>query len=228
MSRVRVAGVRTAWTTVEDGEFFCPACGGDRNYELRTGRRRLTVLRVPLLPRGTTGPTVVCSSCEGHFEPSALQQPTTTQLGSLLRDAVHAVALSVLGAGGAGSRTARDAAVGWLRNSGFASCDEEQLLTLLAALDADRAEPEHITERRAAPYATGLTSERELRAVLAPLAPHLESGGREGLLLEGACIALADGPYEDAELAVLAVVGDALRIPAEDVDRLLAAAPERS
>lgn len=227
MSKGRVAGVRTVWTAVEDGEFFCPGCGGDRNYELRTGRRRLTFLRVPLLPRGTTGPVVACSSCQDHFDPAALQQPTTTELGSLLRDAVHAVALGVLGAGGAGSRTARTTAVGWLRGAGFASCDEEQLLTLVAALTADRALSEPLGEP-STPHPTGLTSERELRAALAPLAPHLAPSGREGLLLEGACVALADGPYEPAELAVLDVVGDALRIPTEEVERLLAAAPERS
>lgn len=51
--RLRVCGVTTAWNTIGDGEFFCPDCGGDRNYRRRTGRRRFAVLGVPLVPRGS-------------------------------------------------------------------------------------------------------------------------------------------------------------------------------
>src|SRR5687768_4098352 len=50
----RVMGTRTAWTGVGDGEFFCPGCGGDRNYQRLTGRRRFTLLGVPVLSRGET------------------------------------------------------------------------------------------------------------------------------------------------------------------------------
>ncbi|WP_323368982.1 TerB family tellurite resistance protein [Streptomyces alkaliterrae] len=217
MGWVRLAGVRTAWTTVEDGDFFCPGCGGDRNYERRVGRRRLTVLGLPVATRGEVEAVVVCSSCDRHHGPEVLDQPTTTRLASMLRDAVHTVALAVLAAGGARSRTARLAAVGSMRAAGFTACDEEQLLTLLVALSADQA-------------TTGadLTDEPELRQALEPLSAHLAPAGREALLLQGARIALADGPYEEEELAALSTLGRALRIPVADVDQLLAAAPERS
>ncbi|MBB1245470.1 TerB family tellurite resistance protein [Streptomyces durbertensis] len=215
-----MAGVRTAWTTIEDGDFFCPGCGGDRNYERRVGHRRLTVLGLPLLTRGEVAPVVVCSSCDRHHGPEALDQPTTTRLASMLRDAVHTVALAVLSAGGARSRTARLAAVGSMRAAGFTACDEEQLLTLLVALSADRA--------ASGADLADLADEPELRRVLEPLSVHLAPAGREALLLQGARIALADGPYEAEELAALSALGRALRIPVADVDRLLAAAPERS
>lgn len=215
------------WKTVEDGDFFCPGCGGDRNYELRVGRRRLAVLRMPVLPRGKSGPVVACSSCLSHFAPEVLQQPTTTRLGSMLRTAVHAVALTVLTAGGAESPTVRTTAVGWLRTAGFASCDEERLLTLLAAFQAECASS-ILDPAKTEPPASEIVGEAELRAALTPLTPHLSLSGREGLLLEGARVALADGPYESAELAVLDVVGEALLLSAVDVERLLAAAPELS
>lgn len=48
--------------------------------------------------------------------------------------------------------------------------------------------------------------------------------GRESILLQGARIALADGPYTPAERDVLATVGAALTICADDVTRLLVAA----
>ncbi|WP_199781666.1 TerB family tellurite resistance protein, partial [Streptomyces sp. HCCB10043] len=52
----------------------------------------------------------------------------------------------------------------------------------------------------------------------------LAGAGRESVLLQGARIALADGPYCAAERQVLTTVGSALGIPAEETARLLAEA----
>ncbi|MEV4433297.1 TerB family tellurite resistance protein [Streptomyces sp. NPDC049555] len=217
-----VVGVRTVWRTVGDGEFFCPGCGGDRNYHRRTGRRRLVVLGVPLLPRGQAGPIVECTACRGRYAMDALDHPTTTRFSAMLRDAVHTVALAVLAAGGTQAHTVRRAAVGAVRAAGFADCSEEQLVTLIEALAAD-------TGRYAAPPTGGFDSRGtalviELHEALEPLAPHLAPAGREAILLQGARIALADGPYRPAEREVLATVGRALMLGPEATDRLLAAA----
>ncbi|WP_037629471.1 hypothetical protein, partial [Streptomyces albidoflavus] len=135
--RPRVCGVRTHWTTVADGEFHCPDCGGDRNYQRRTGRRRLTLLGLPVLPRGEAGPVVECASCAGHFPTEVLTRPTTTRFSALLRDAVHTVALAVLAAGGTGSRTALAAAVEAVRDAGDEECTAERLTAVADALAAD-------------------------------------------------------------------------------------------
>ncbi|MCT2590360.1 TerB family tellurite resistance protein [Streptomyces sp. N2-109] len=208
----RVAGIRTRWRTVDDGEFFCPGCGGDRNYRRRTGRRRFVLLGVPLLPRGTAGPVAECASCRAHFGIECLDGPTTQRLSTMLRDAVHSVALSVLAAGGTEASASRGAAVEMVRAAGFPDCTEEQLLTLLAALHADQG------------TAGDDAAQAELRGALHPLAPHLAAAGREALLLQGASVALADGPYQPAEREVLETVGQALTIRPEDTERLLAAA----
>lgn len=206
-SRAWMACVRTAWRAIDDGEFFCAACGGDRSYLLLAGRRRLTVLGVPVLPRGPAGPVVACASCHGHFPVTDRERPTTTRLTALLRDAVHAVALALLTAGG-GQRAARQAAVESVRAAGFPECSEERLLTLQAALFA---------QGRSAP-------DREVREALAALTPHLAPQGRASLLLLGARVALADGPYQDGERAMLRVVGEALALPPAETERLLTAA----
>ncbi|MDB1088233.1 TerB family tellurite resistance protein [Streptomyces sp. ACA25] len=203
-----MAGIRTTWRVTDDGEFFCPACGGDRCYQQLTGRRRLAVLGIPLLARGPAGPLAACVSCNSRFTADVLDTPTTTRLGSLLRDAVHTVALALLMAGGTESRAAREAAVQSVRSAGFADCTEERLLTLLAALSAE-----------------GLPAvELELREDLAAVSPHLAPPGRESLLLHGARIALADGPYGAEEIAVLSLIGGTLRLSPADTDLLLAAA----
>ncbi|KUL36493.1 hypothetical protein ADL22_24275 [Streptomyces sp. NRRL F-4489] len=231
MRNVRVVGVRTSWRTVADGEFFCPDCGGDRNYLRRAGRRRLHVLGVPLLARGDARPVLECSACHGRFGLDALDHPTTVRLSAMLRDAVHTLTLALLAAGGTASRTVRETAVAAVRAAGSADCTEDELLTLLAALAADTgpmtgtyeaATGGHCGHQGLDPCGTALAI--ELHEALEPLAPHLAPAGRESLLLRAARIALADGPCTPAEREVLATAGAALTLDPDDVERVVAAA----
>ncbi|MGV9840836.1 TerB family tellurite resistance protein [Streptomyces fungicidicus] len=212
----RLLGIRTAWTTVGDGEFFCPGCGGDRNYQRLTGHRRFALLGVPVLPRGETGPVVECAACRHHFGTDVLDHPTTTRFSAMLRDAVHTVALAVLAAGGTCARASLETATVGVRAAGIDDCTEEQLAALVEALEADTG------RFTGEPCTAGLAI--ELHEALDPLAPHLAAPGREAILLQGARIALADGPYTPAERDALATVGAALTICSDDVTRLLAAA----
>ncbi|MFE0511921.1 TerB family tellurite resistance protein [Streptomyces sp. NPDC058964] len=213
---VRILGTRTAWTPVGDGEFFCPGCGGDRNYQRLTGRRRFTLLGVPVLPRGATGPVVECAACRRHFGTDVLDHPTTSRFSAMLRDAVHTVALAVLAAGGTCARTSLEAAASQVRAAGFQDCTEDQLCALVEALAADTG--------RLFEQPGGASLAIELHESLDPLAPHLAPVGREAILLQGARVALADGPYTPAERDVLTTIGAALTIRADEVTRLLAAA----
>ncbi|MGV9311416.1 TerB family tellurite resistance protein [Streptomyces sp. NPDC003691] len=216
--RLLVCGVSTAWNTIGDGEFFCAACGGDRNYRRRTGRRRFTLLGIPLLPRGSAGPVVECASCHGHFGMDVLDHPTTARFSAMLRDAVHTVALAVLASGGTDSRPVRETAVATVRAAGLHDCTEEQLTGLIEALAADTGRFVGSTGPCGAALAI------ELHEALEPLSPHLAPAGRESILLQGARIALADGPYTPAEREVLTTVGAALQLRPADTVRLLSTA----
>ncbi|HEY5834554.1 TerB family tellurite resistance protein [Streptomyces sp.] len=228
-------GVRTAWHTEGDGEFFCPECGGDRAYHRRTGTRRLTLLGMPLLNRGSAGTVIECTACHRQYGPEALLRPTTTRFSAMLRDAVHTIALAVLTAGGASGRPAREAAVGAVRSAGFTDCTEDQLLGLLAAIVADEGRYRAASTELGPDSFAGDAVEGcggwlsiELHEALEPLTDHLLPQGRERVLLQGAHIALADGPYLPAEREVLESVGRCLSIPLPDIDRLLAAAATTS
>lgn len=215
-------GVRTTWRTVGDGTFFCPDCGGDRNYLRRTGRHRLAFLGVPLLARRTAESVVECAACWHCFGADVLDRPTTTRLAAMLRDAVYTVALAVLTAGGFEDGAVREAAVGAVRGAGFVDCTEERLVVLLRARAA-------VTGRlaggcRSDSEGGGSALTVELHEALGPLAPFLAPAGSEAVLLRGARIALADGPYTPGEGQVLAAVGGALLLCREDTERLLAAA----
>ncbi|MEV6420534.1 TerB family tellurite resistance protein [Streptomyces sp. NPDC051662] len=216
--KVRFCGIRTSWNTIGDGEFFCPDCGGDRNYRRRTGRRRFTVLGVPLLPRGCAGPVVECAACHAHFGMDVLDHPTTVRFSAMLRDAVHTVALAVLAAGGTSSRTVRETAVLIVRAAGFEDCTEDRLTDLVDALAADTGR--FLME----PGPCGAALAIELHEALEPLAPHLAPAGRESIVLQGARIAVADGQYSLPEREVLSIVGGALLLCSDDTERLLLAA----
>ncbi|MGQ4514171.1 TerB family tellurite resistance protein [Streptomyces sp. DW26H14] len=216
--KLRICGTHTSWSTVGDGEFFCSDCGGDRNYRRRTGRRRFTVLGIPLMARGSAGPVVECGACRTHFGLDALDHPTTARFSAMLRDAVHTVTLAVLTAGGTGSRTVRETAVGVVRAAGFDDCTEDQLTELVEALAAD-------TGRFVAdPGPCGAALAIELHEALEPLAPHLAATGRESIVLGAARVALADGAYSPAEREVLTTVGGALQLAPDVTAGLLAAA----
>ncbi|WP_437110456.1 TerB family tellurite resistance protein [Streptomyces sp. enrichment culture] len=217
--KLRMCTVHTSWHTIGDGEFFCPGCGGDRNYRRRTGRRRLTVLGVPVLPRGVTGPVVECAACHDRFGTEVLDHPTTARFSAMLRDAVHTVALAVLAAGGTSSPTAVRTAVHAVRTAGYEDCTDDSLTGLVDALAAD-------TGRYLADVdgPCGAALAIELHEALEPLAPHLAPAGRESILLQGARIALADGAYIQAERDVLTTVGTALLLQPDDTARLMEAA----
>ena len=86
-------------------------------------------------------------------------------------------------------------------------CTEDQLL------DAPRRVGRR-SGRSPSPPEADVPAAIELHEALEPLAPHLAPAGREAILLQGARIALADGPYQPAEREVLAAVGAALQIDA--------------
>ncbi|MDI5961446.1 TerB family tellurite resistance protein [Streptomyces sp. SL13] len=228
-----IMGVRTTWHTESDGEFYCAACGGDRNYLRRSGVRRLTVLNVPLLHRGTVAAVAECGTCHERYDLDALELPTSGRFSAMLREAAHAVALAVLSAGGAAARPVREAALETVREAGGADCADDRLAGLLAALDADGDRPPDAgpgggEDGPAGPDDLDAVCEArlaiELHEALEPLTCHLAPQGREHILLQGARIALADGPYLPAEREVLAAVGHCLGLPREDTARLLEAA----
>ncbi|TWE17218.1 hypothetical protein FB465_2226 [Kitasatospora atroaurantiaca] len=211
-------GVRPRWRTDVLGDFFCPGCGGDRNYRRQHGRRWLRLLGTPLLPLGPVIGSVQCTTCHGRYGVETLDQLTSVRLAAMLRDAQYTVALAVLAAGGTGGRAARDAACTVIREAGFEDCGEAQVLAALAALSGvGDGGPMDVDG-----LGSGLTI--ELHAALEPLSPHLAQQGRERLVLQGAWVALADGRYLPQERAALAAVGRCLKLAEGRVDELLEAA----
>ena len=159
---------------IDTGQFYCPHCGGDREYEHRAGRRFFTLFFLPVIPLDKVGEVVRCRTCRTRFDPVVLRHPTTAQLASALPAAMRAAAAVMLRAGGA-SEPAVHAALEAVGRAGATGVD-------VARLQADTAQP---TERAA----------EALRA----LAANVTQEAREGQLADAVRIALADGPLTPAE-----------------------------
>jgi hypothetical protein len=213
----QLMGVSARWRTDVLGEFFCPGCGGDRNYRRQHGRRWLRLLALPVLPLGGAGVTLQCTACSARYGLDALERPTSGSLLAMLRTAQYTIALAVLAAGGTGVRAAREAAVGVIHRAGYADLDEPQVLAALAALREGDEELSGL-------YGCGSGLAVELHTALEPLVPHLAGPGLEHLLLQGAMIALADGPYRPTERETLRAAGTCLGMTPERIDATLAAA----
>lgn len=108
------------------GQFHCPNCGGDREYEHRTARRFFTLFFVPLIPLDKVGEIVRCKTCKVKFDPVVLTRPTSAQLTSALTNGMRAASAMVLRAGGDSEAAAR-AAVDAVRRAGADGYDFQQL-----------------------------------------------------------------------------------------------------
>lgn len=58
--------------TVDQGQFQCPTCEVVEGYRLRERRPWLTLYFIPILPLASAEPTVVCDTCNTHWDPAVL------------------------------------------------------------------------------------------------------------------------------------------------------------
>jgi hypothetical protein len=173
-------GFKIRYKLLDKGIFFCPSCGGDRPYQHRQGRKWFRLYYIPLCPvGGVVNEHVCCDVCQGKFTMQALARPTSTQLSTLLLDAVRGTLVHVLRAGSMQSPAAREIAVSEVLRAGVPGYTD---VTLSADLDAVPG---------------------DLNPLLSSLGGQLADQGKENLLRAAVKTALADGPLTDLERSVV-------------------------
>jgi hypothetical protein len=156
------------------GQFHCPQCGGDREYEHRRGRRFFTLFFLPVIPLDKVGEVVRCKTCRTRFNPVVLSRPTVAQLSSALPAGMRAIAAVLVRASGSSEAAAR-VAVEAVRRAGASDYDVQQL-------HADASVPvESVIE------------------ALRNLALNVTLDARERYLADAVRIGLADGPLTHTE-----------------------------
>lgn len=196
---VVIVGVRDLRTVLDEGEFYCPECGGDRRFRFGVGRRYLILFGISVLPVSRATGSVECAVCRRGFDRQVLEVPTGRRLTVLLRDVTRTLAVGALVAGGESAPAARAAAIAAVREAGVTAYGEELLGADLFA---------HI-------------GDDDVAEALRALADHLVPEGRERLIAVAARVALADGPYRTLELDMLLSAGARLGLTRAEVDRVL-------
>jgi tellurite resistance protein len=167
------------------GQFHCPQCGGDRDYEHRTARRFFTLFFLPVIPLDKVGEAVRCQTCKTRFDPIVLRRPTTAQLATALPAAMRAAAAIMVRAGGASDAAVR-AATDAVHEAGAADYD-------VTHLQADAGQP---TELAAEP--------------LRSLAANFTQDACERQLANAVRVGLADGPLNQQEREALHWIAEQL------------------
>jgi hypothetical protein len=181
-----IFGLSVFFRTVGEGDFHCPACGGDRHYRQRIARRWFTLFFVPVIPLNRVGEVVECAACRSRFNLGALRLPTARQMAAALPTAMRAASVAILTAGDPSDSRARARAVEAVLGYGAQGFDD-------GALAGDLAHP-----------ADGSGE------VIAQAGAQLTTEAREWFFAQAVRIALADGAITGGERQALHEVADRL------------------
>ena len=165
-----IFGTKGRWSKRQHdtGEFFCPNCGGDRQWVRCVLRRWFSLFFIPLFPMGKpVASAVQCTTCDTRFEEAVLGQPTASVLTAELQGTMRIAATEVVRAAGPATQVA---AVDAVRRLGLDVYDLGSLDHDLANLDPATLEP-HLA------YLSGALSLQGREQLLSTLVVVARSGG---------------------------------------------------
>ena len=152
----------------DTGEFFCPTCGGDRQWVRCVLRRWFSLFFIPIFPVGKPVVAAVqCTTCNTRFDDAALSQPTASVLTAELQGTMRIAAAEVVRVAGPATNTA---AVDAVRRLGLGVYDEGSLAHDVATLDPATLAP-HLA------YLIGALSLQGREELLSTLTGVARSGG---------------------------------------------------
>ncbi len=193
-----IFGIKVRLSTVEDGDFFCPHCGGDRHFARRRARRWFTLFFIPLIPLGVVGELIECATCRTRFDEGVLHVPTTASMTSMLDAAVRVSTAAIVQAGDPTNPALRQAAVASVLAVGVAYDDA----TLVSDVDViDRS---------------------QVTAYIEPLAPGLDVTGKERFVADLVRVAWAGGTLSAGQRGIVDSVGRSLGLTPAHVAGIVA------
>lgn len=89
-------GTKSVGTTIKTGQFQCPRCQIERQYQLKENRKYFTLFFIPLIPLDKLHDTLECPFCKSAFVPESILSPQEYTPGVLPTDGL-ANSISSLG-----------------------------------------------------------------------------------------------------------------------------------
>jgi transposase-like protein len=187
-----IFGTRGRLSTMDGGQFYCPRCGGDRDYTRKGVRRWFTLFFIPIVPMGATrNVRIVCSTCDGAFNEQVLTMPSGSAFEEIERRAFRQCAEAVLKAGNPQSRAARD--------------------VLLRAVNQWRGTGGELDDATLDQEITGIEP-GNVAVYAGPLATRLPAAKSEQFFGGCASVALADGEPTPDQQGVLRNLGETFNL----------------
>ena len=189
-----IFGTRGVTMNSKPGTFHCPECNAQRSYQHKKVRRFFTLYFIPLIPLDLLGEFVECEGCKNTFKPGVLDyDPGAAReaFEGTIADVLLRCALLVAFADGALQDSERTAAKSAL---------QKFMGRAIAEDDFDRA------------AALAKRDSQGVAVAVEPVATRLNGNGKEMLVRAAVQVGLADGPLQEAELAVLRKMAAALDV----------------
>jgi len=75
-----IFGTRATRKLLERGNFYCPQCQGDRDFEMRRAKQWFHIYFIPLIPLNTYPPYVECKTCRATFVEGVLNSTSDADI----------------------------------------------------------------------------------------------------------------------------------------------------
>jgi len=187
-----IFGTRGVTTTPDKGQFHCPQCNGQTEYQLKRVRSFFTLYFIPLIPLNKLGEYVECPRCQGTYDIGILDYDPGQESAKF--EALFFVAV-------------KQVMIGMLLADGHIDDDEVLMLqSQFRDLTGSDISEQDLREEIAEIEKSG----SDPLELVGGLAGGLNDSGKETVIRAAYAIANADGEFDASEVVMLQNIGKSL------------------
>lgn len=204
-----IFGTRGVKSTIKQGEFNCPQCEEQRTYRHRKVTKFFTLYFIPLIPYGSAGEFVECTSCKGTFVTKVIDYNKNNANDAFLSEyekaMKHSMVLMMLADG---------------------HIDEDEMLMVQKIINKFGHNDVTLDELEQYVHEVEANPE-DVSTYLKRVTPSLNEHGKEIVIKSAISVAIADGHVDPAEIDLLHGMADALEMSKAHFKGILAEMFER-
>ena len=188
-------GSRSHAHTTEGGRFYCPECGGYRQYELKHAKQYFTLYFIRTFPTEDLGEYVECSSCQTTYKKSILDHDPDKQeeeMRTLYLSATLDIIVNVA-----------------ITNKNIEDIDIRGITLCFQRATNITIEKDILMKT----IQRVKHSDHSIQAVARSVAPYLNDDGKEAILRASIEMAKSYGSIDSVRLKILHELADALLLP---------------